>query len=257
MANGQINLPSYKIVDQFGSAYWNKNDLRLYAVLNNQFIYLNEAVQLNYSVQEQTRPYYSYNRYVYDKINHGTRLITGELTFNFTHPGYIFSLLQNVGNNPIVSPPTPTVTTPPPSNQLTLSALKSMSSSQVNSVISKIVTTQKTNFSKDTYDLTPSVKTAMLDVEFDLWIVLGDQSGNNKILNVLNDQTNYTSDGKVAFIQDVSSPANGVKVGRVLENISIMTINQSNTDDGRPFMETYSFLSSSIRTLTNEELNNK
>jgi len=89
---GRINSTheEWKIVDKFDSAYWSGLDAQIY--FNN--ILINEALQINYMVSEQVRPYFGYASHVASRIHHGARIVQGEITMNYKRDGYLFSLLN-------------------------------------------------------------------------------------------------------------------------------------------------------------------
>lgn len=86
------NVDEWKLIDAFNSTYWSGQDVNVY--FND--IYIEDAVQLNYQVIEQVRPYYGYASYTVDRMHHGARMISGEFTMNFRQEGQIYALLQAI-----------------------------------------------------------------------------------------------------------------------------------------------------------------
>lgn len=82
----------WKVVDVVDSTYWSGLDVEYF--IDN--IRLDDAIQISYQVTEQTRPYYGYSSYVADRIHHGARLISGELTVNLKHTSHMHKILDMV-----------------------------------------------------------------------------------------------------------------------------------------------------------------
>lgn len=58
--------------------------------------YIDEAVNINFNLQQNTLPIYGYNSYIFDTIAQGTRLIQGSFTVNFTRSGYLYEVLNTL-----------------------------------------------------------------------------------------------------------------------------------------------------------------
>jgi hypothetical protein len=58
-------------------------------------IWVDEIVNLSYSLTEQVLPIYGYNSFTYDAIARGRRIIEGQFTINFKSVGYLKELLKN------------------------------------------------------------------------------------------------------------------------------------------------------------------
>jgi hypothetical protein len=58
--------------------------------------YIDETVQIEFTVQQNTMPLYGYNSYVYDQIAQGSRIIQGQFTINFTKASYLYDVLNTL-----------------------------------------------------------------------------------------------------------------------------------------------------------------
>lgn len=65
--------------------------------------YIDEVVQIQYQVQQNTMPLFGYNSYVYDQVARGSRIINGSFTINFTKANYLYDVL-NVLSGQIIAP---------------------------------------------------------------------------------------------------------------------------------------------------------
>ena len=83
------NPSNWQLVDKYDSSYWSGGHVDVYA--NDVLL---DSVQVSYQIVERVHPYYGYASYVADRMHHGTRLVTGELTLNFKRYNYLFSLLS-------------------------------------------------------------------------------------------------------------------------------------------------------------------
>jgi hypothetical protein len=59
-------------------------------------IYIDEVVQIQYQIQQNTMPLFGYNSYVYDQIARGSRVINGSFTINFTQANYLYDVLNTL-----------------------------------------------------------------------------------------------------------------------------------------------------------------
>lgn len=87
----QLNLrEKYRLLNQANEGYWSGIDGDLY--FGN--VHINNCSQFNWVVNETTRPYFGYADYVAAKINHGMRIVTGEITLNFQNFASIHTLID-------------------------------------------------------------------------------------------------------------------------------------------------------------------
>ena len=93
----------WKLVDQFNSAYWSGQDVKIY--FND--VLIEDGIQINYQIAEQARPYYGYASYIPQRIYHGARIVAGEFSLNFKRDGYIFSLINYLTKSPAGRTPAP------------------------------------------------------------------------------------------------------------------------------------------------------
>lgn len=71
----------------------NKNNRRYYSSIDASIFFngyeVDEIVQIQWTVDQQTLPLFGYNSYVWDDIARGSRLISGAFAINFTIPDYL------------------------------------------------------------------------------------------------------------------------------------------------------------------------
>ena len=56
--------------------------------------YVEDVLDINFSINQQSNPIFGYNSYTADEMVVGSRLISGTFTINFTSPCYLFKLLE-------------------------------------------------------------------------------------------------------------------------------------------------------------------
>lgn len=73
---------------------------RYYSSLNAEIYFggyfVDEIVQIQYSVQQQSQPLSGYNSYVFDEVAEGARIVQGQLLINFTRPNYLIDLINKI-----------------------------------------------------------------------------------------------------------------------------------------------------------------
>jgi hypothetical protein len=261
----RLTKDEYKLVDQFDSAYWSGLDLAVYA--NN--IHVDEALQFNYQVVEQVRPYYGYASYVPDKIYHGTRIISGELTINFKRDGYLFSLLNLLTrqkskdvwmpSKPIstdattgerVRPPTPFVVNPWGPQQATKISTQTMSGDQAYQLVQAKLEAGSQRVLDRFQANIPQTKGIFetSNIAFDLNIIFGGNINSALSLKYIADSNEYYADGAVIDDNKSIYPATGLKI----IGVEIMGLAKSIADDGRAILETYTFQAKDIGILSSE-----
>lgn len=268
------NREKWKIVDRFDSSYWSGQDLRVY--VDN--IYLDEAIQLNYQIVEQVRAYYGYASYTPDRFHHGTRIISGELSLNFKRDGYIFSLLQAVrtgesnvlpnlissrlpGSNPgtitpgLVRPEKPFMFNSTSSEALSVDKLKQ--SSIPPEVLRAYVDAMKSpEADEDDVNAVTAVVPENFGIfetrieGFDINVILGGTLKAGAVLRY-NANNSYYGDNKVNQDRVVNVKAG---TGFRIVGASIVGLARSLGDDGRPYVETYTFQARDIQLLDTTDL---
>lgn len=58
--------------------------------------YIDDIVQINWSIEQATMPLFGYNSYTFDDLAIGARQITGSFVVNFTKSGFMYDVLRNV-----------------------------------------------------------------------------------------------------------------------------------------------------------------
>lgn len=61
--------------------------------------YIDEIINIQYTVSQNTLPLYGYNSYTFDDVAQGTRIIQGNFVINFTSAGYLLRLLEEIKKN--------------------------------------------------------------------------------------------------------------------------------------------------------------
>jgi len=242
---------NWKLVDEFDTAYWSGLDAHIY--IND--IFLDEALQLNYQILEQLRPYYNYASYVPNRIYHGARLISGELSLNFKREGFIFSLLSNIGKGLQTSFSTYASQNDVAPYSLDLSTISTDSSGAISQAEIKALKAKKSANQFNTYssvdDATVYNTRGMFEnpgQELEIKVVFGTPLSNGRKI-VWQSETNYYLDNNVdedpTGFKDGITTANGIK----LIGVHFQSRGTSITDDGRAIAETYSFMARNIQIL--------
>lgn len=79
--------------------YYSSLDTEIY--FGDQFI--DDVVHIRFDVQQNAMPLFGYGSYVYDELALGNRMVQGEFTINFTSPGYLVELLNELRNTRSIS----------------------------------------------------------------------------------------------------------------------------------------------------------
>lgn len=58
--------------------------------------YIDEIVQINWSVEQAAMPLFGYNSYTFDDLAIGARQVSGTFVVNFTKSGFMYDVLRNV-----------------------------------------------------------------------------------------------------------------------------------------------------------------
>lgn len=257
----------WKIVDKFDSAYWSGLDVHVYA--NN--ILLSEAIQVSYMISEQIRPYYGYASYSADKIHHGSRIIQGEVSLNFKKDGYLFSLLHSIRtqdprnvwlrqNNETLAVPDRAVpieykNTPYGPTLWEQLKTEGISRTTANDMVEKYKASQLGSLgstpiiqqSAGLFETTPN--------GFDLNIIFGANLNAEQSLRWIDgeDYSLDSSTGQYAEGRVVEDPTGGsiAYTGLKIVDVHIGGLARTIGDDGRPIIETYTFLAKDIVILKN------
>jgi len=73
-----------------GRRYYSSIDAAI--LFNGQMV--DEIVQIQWTIEEQTMPLFGYNSYVWDEIAKGSRIIRGAFAINFVVPDYLNMILE-------------------------------------------------------------------------------------------------------------------------------------------------------------------
>lgn len=88
---GNAAASSNKII----STYYSGTDVRVYF----GDVWVDEIVEVNFSLQEQVAPIYGYGSYTYDAAARGNRIVVGEFIVNFKEVGYLQMILDGLSSD--------------------------------------------------------------------------------------------------------------------------------------------------------------
>ena len=74
----------------YGGEYYCASDIKVYI----WDICVDDAIAIDYVLQEKVTPVYGYASYTYDDIARGQRLVSGSLAINFKSAGYMQNVLK-------------------------------------------------------------------------------------------------------------------------------------------------------------------
>lgn len=84
--SGNLGVSSNRTVTN----YYSGSDVRVYF----GDTWVDEIVEVNFSLQEQVAPIYGYGSYTYDVAARGNRIVVGEFVVNFKEVGYLHTVLD-------------------------------------------------------------------------------------------------------------------------------------------------------------------
>lgn len=244
---------TWKVVDRFDSTYWSGLDVSYYA----ETVKLDEVVQLTYQINERLTPLYGYADHVSYRMVHGQRLVTGEFSMNFKRDGYVFTLLDLVKN----PDPAPAQAAKPVSRQQATkspsggaAAVKDLSGDYLAAVVQEM--RQAELYSSPTPSAARAIptNTGMFEIEngFNLNIIFGARLNGEQQLRF--DASNLPITDRITIDEKPSGDPSRTPTGVRIEGVSIGGFSRMIGDDGRPVMETYSFMAKNLRPLTPSEI---
>ncbi|PFN24608.1 hypothetical protein [Bacillus cereus] len=74
--------------------YYSGTDIRIYFGDN----WIDEIVEIEWTVQEQLAPIFGYASYTWDKVARGNRLVQGSFSINFKEAGYLQTVLNSLSS---------------------------------------------------------------------------------------------------------------------------------------------------------------
>ncbi|HDR7632489.1 TPA: hypothetical protein QCX75_001179 [Bacillus mycoides] len=74
--------------------YYSGTDIRIYFGDN----WIDEIVEIEWTMQEQLEPIYGYASYTWDKVARGNRLVQGSFSINFKEAGYLQTVLNSLSS---------------------------------------------------------------------------------------------------------------------------------------------------------------
>lgn len=261
----------YKIVDQFDSSYWSGLHMDVYLGK----VHMPEIIQMSYQIVETVKPYWGYASYIPHRLHHGSRIVQGEFSLNFKRFGYMFSLLrvlrekedqrtaisdrgtQTLGSdgtwysNPVVYANQPWG---PDSN--TKLSTEQFNGDQLAKYVKDRKRSQYLNEGAvNAYAPRVARNAGMYEVApegFNVSIVFGGNIPQPVALRFVSDSDAYTAENGV--VEDPAVDPHIIGTGLMLMGVSIMSNPVTINDDGRPVMETYSFMAKDVRPMTPREI---
>lgn len=76
------------------ASYYSGTDIGIY--FGDKWI--DEVVEIEWSLQEQVAPIYGYASYTWDKVARGSRFVTGSFAINFKEAGYLQTILNSLSS---------------------------------------------------------------------------------------------------------------------------------------------------------------
>lgn len=261
----------YKLINEFDTTFWSGLDVQVYA--GN--IWLKQCIQLNYQILENVRVFTHYNHYVPTRFRHGTRMIQGELSINFTRDSYMISLLQRLQETDPEKMMLPRNTGGGTSADGTQTgdpilygvygggvqqsgklATEDFNADQARDFIlnrKRMLEQEERRLSSRAPTIPQNAGIFQtLDNGFDINIVFGAFLTNPMTLKYVADEQDYYADG--ATVPDLRPNPSPIGTGLKLVGVEIQGCARSMADDGRPLVETYSFLAKDIRILQQTEV---
>ncbi len=92
MSSSQQNKKTFNFNSENMKRYFSSLDMEIFFGDN----YIDEIVDLRYSVKQNILPLFGYNSYTYDEMAIGNRIIQGSFTVNFTKPGFLLEVLEKM-----------------------------------------------------------------------------------------------------------------------------------------------------------------
>ena len=252
----RLNLrENYRLLNQANEGYWSGIDGDLY--FGN--VHVSNCSQFNWVINETTRPYFGYSDYVATKINHGMRIITGEVTLNFQNFGAIHALmdklnhrsgdadqfdLDNIKNKYKTGiKETPTVTTQTKQNpKIDINSSANSTSNYVKAFKNQ---RELSGIEQQNYSTTIPTNKGMFEMDrnkkFDTILLFGGNINGSLLL-----QYDHASDGfELKEKTDTKSSlyaATGIK----FIDFELMNSATNVADDGRVIMQTYQWMAKDI-----------
>lgn len=254
----------WRVVDRFDSSYWSGRDVCYY--FDN--IKLDEVIQLTWQAFEKVTPFYGYASYIPDALVHGQRLISGEISMNFKREGYMFSLLnlvkttrpedvwvttKNKKGNPIDTSVSDWGISSSPSAAAASLKTGELSPAQVRKLVQEQYQKEISSSNSSKFPAVIEARAGMYETRkggFDINIIFGADLRNELALRYDGNSEAYADVIRVPSEHIGDNVATGIK----LIGASISGKGKTIGDDGRPILETYSFMARDIRILNVEDL---
>ncbi|MFE4029166.1 hypothetical protein ACFX4N_23715 [Priestia sp. YIM B13551] len=93
MSGGSTGSTTREMEQKYAS-YYSGTDIRIY--FGDDWI--DEIVEIEWSVQEQVAPIFGYSSFTWDKVARGNRFVQGSFSINFKSAGYLQTILNSLSS---------------------------------------------------------------------------------------------------------------------------------------------------------------
>jgi hypothetical protein len=255
----QLNIrDQYRLLDDYGNGYVSGTDVDIY--IGN--IHITTAIQWNWATNENTRPYYGYADYVPSKINHGSRVIQGELSLNLQNFSMFHKLIDSFNSTTPIDTNMDNVKTSYTNNfketpvlDLTVNQVPKITSNSSGASVAAYVKAFKSqrNFGSLTNDTNVSaaipndrgIWELPRSKKFDVTIVFG-----GIIKDSLQIKYDHGTEGFEMIRAEPTKRSAQVATGMRFIDVEFMSCATNIGDDGRPIIQTYQWLARDIQVVT-------
>lgn len=100
-------VPNTKGTKSGSTYFFNSNEMkRYYSSLDVELYfgnyYIDEITQIQFGVRQSVMPLFGFNSYTFDEVAIGSRIVQGVFAVNFTSPGYLVNLLEELKRDIVV-----------------------------------------------------------------------------------------------------------------------------------------------------------
>lgn len=245
---GDNPLQSYNYVESKSSPkreYFSGANVKVYF----GDVWLDQLVNISFSMQEQVAPIYGFNSYTFDRISRGSRMVQGQFTINFTENGYMQSILKRAGDS--MQSVTRQIASEEPNNYMqdideykTIKDLLTINSKET--YMEQVNALKASLWGVDTgTDSAPPYK------ENDTYFYTTPNAGKNELrvhgFNILID---YSPDANMKDFQDclddIKQNKSSFQTYRTIIGVHIGSESQSVVNNGQAIQQTYQFVAKDL-----------
>lgn len=236
------NRATYVVTDQYNSRYYSGEDISIY--FND--IYLDDVQSLQYQVTENVLPIYGYSSYSYSFAARGNKIIQGSFTINFKRSFYIQEILNKITEEEASSKLTEKQKDVLKSGvghsstlEEILAQIRSNKGEKINTDVLDNIAQEKEKYfwpkvaSRARSEDAPMFQEGM-DQGFTIFIKYGE-------LPISKNAFSVKKNG-----EDSPLPKASIGTIQAIRGVQITSCGTILADDGRPILETYSFLGKDI-----------